>query len=183
MRTVSRCVESETLKRVNKASCREHALLKQGVNERGSASSAVFSLILLLCGPGVVRAQEAVRMSLASAQAAEARRQASSTLGYYNIKMGPTGWRFGAGLGLPFYDNLKLSGTNSDSDFIFTPQINAQMLWPVTDKNRIDLSIGAGYSAYVQRSDLDRFYVTPGSELSFDLYIGDFWVNLHERLS
>ena len=122
-------------------------------------------------------------MSLASAQAAEARRQASSTLGYYNVKMGPTGWRFGAGLGLQFDDNVNLSGTNSDSDFIVSPQINAQMLWPVTDKNRIDLSVGLGYSAYAQHSDLDRFYITPGSELSFDLYIGDFWVNLHERLS
>ena len=45
------------------------------------------------------RAQESVRMSLAGAQAAEARRKAAATVDYYNLKLGPTAWRFGTGLG------------------------------------------------------------------------------------
>ncbi len=57
------------------------------------------------------------------------------------------------------------------------------MLWPVSDKNSIHLSVGAGYSAYLQHSELDRVFITPGSGLSFDLYAGDFWINLHDRIS
>jgi hypothetical protein len=56
-------------------------------------------------------------------------------------------------------------------------------LWPITDKNALNLSLGGGYSFYAQHSELDRFYITPGSELSFDLYAGDFWINLHDRFS
>src|SRR5436305_257434 len=39
---------------------------------------------LLVCA----RAQETIRMSLAGAEAAEARRKANSTIGYYNLKLG-----------------------------------------------------------------------------------------------
>ncbi len=73
--------------------------------------------------------------------------------------------------------------TNSQGDFIFRPQINTGMLWPVSDQNSINLALGGGYSAYVNDSQLDRAFITPGSQLSFDLYVGDFWINLHDRFS
>ena len=122
-------------------------------------------------------------MSLTSAQAAEARRRAAAAVGYYNLKIGPTAWRFGASLGLEYNDNVVLREDNQEGDFIFRPQINTQMLWPITDKNALNLSLGAGYSAYIEHPDLSRIYITPGSELSFDLYVGDFWINLHDRIS
>jgi len=122
-------------------------------------------------------------MSLANADAAEARRRAAATIGYYNLKIGPTAWRFGAGLGLEYNDNVLLTHHNQLDDFIFHPQLNAQMLWSVTDKNAINLTLGAGYSAYVLHPELDRIYLAPGSELSIDLYAGDFWINLHDRFS
>src|SRR4029077_17433808 len=40
-----------------------------------------------------------------------------------------------------------------------------------------------GYSAYIIHPELSRFYITPGSELSFDIYSGDFWINFHDRFS
>jgi hypothetical protein len=57
------------------------------------------------------------------------------------------------------------------------------MVWPVSDQNTINLALGAGYSAYVNNPVLDRAFITPGSGLSFDLYTGDFWINLHDRFS
>ena len=54
----------------------------------------------------VARGQEAVRMSIASAEAAEARSKAASTIGYYNLKLGPTAWNFGAGLGVQYNSNV-----------------------------------------------------------------------------
>jgi hypothetical protein len=131
----------------------------------------------------VLRGQEAIRMSIASAQAAEARQRAATTIGYYNLKLGPTAWNFGAGLGTEYNSNVNLTESNPEGDFIFTPQINTRMLWPVSEVNSINLKLGAGYSAYVKTSQNDRAFITPDSELSFDLYAGDFWINLHDRFS
>src|SRR5205823_14204025 len=41
----------------------------------------------------------------------------------------------------------------------------------------------SGYSVYVQHPKLDQVFLTPGSELSFDIYAGNFWINLHDRVS
>ena len=141
----------------------------------------IAGLMLLLVAP--VSAQEAVRMSLASAEAEEARRKAATTLGYYNLQAGPTAWNFGVGLDLTYNDNVLLQESGQAGDFIFSPQANAHMLWPLTEKNSLSLSFGGGYSLYAQHSQLDRGFVNPGSELSFDLYVGDYWLNLHDRLS
>jgi hypothetical protein len=141
------------------------------------------SALLLLGFATAASAQEAVRMSMASAQAAEARRRAATTLGHYSLELGPTAWNFGAGLGLDYNDNVNYTDSNPESDFIVRPQINTRMLWPISDRNSIDLSVGAGYLAYLQQPGLSRFFVTPDSELSFDLYAGDVWINLHDRIS
>ena len=127
-------------------------------------------------------AQDAVRMSLASAEAAAARRRAASTIGYYNVKLGQTAWRFGSTLGFEFNDNVYYTEDNS-GDFIIRPGLTSEMLWPLTDANSLNLSLGAGYSYYTQNSELSRWFVTPGSELSFDIYTGDIWINLHDRFS
>jgi hypothetical protein len=149
----------------------------------GRAGWAGAVLALLAGCLTAARGQDAVRMSIASAQAAEAQHRAATAVGYYNLQLGPTYWNFGTGLGAQFNSNINNTETNLESDFIFSPQINTRMLWPVSDKNSLNLTLGAGYSAYVQNSRLDRAFITPGSGLSFDLYAGDFWINLHDRFS
>jgi len=129
------------------------------------------------------RGQETVRMSEAGAAAAEARQKAATTAGYYNLQLGPTTWTFTGGLGVEYNSNVYSSESDPQGDLIFRPQINTRMLWPVSDVNSINLTLGGGYSAYLDHSSLDRFFINPGSELSFDLYIGDFWINLHDRFS
>jgi hypothetical protein len=151
-------------------------------SERSAFVAAAAALIL----PGIVmpaRGQEAVRMSMASAEAAEARRRAASTIGYYNLKLGPTAWNFGTGLGLEYNSNVYYTEVNPSGDLIFRPQVNTRMLWPVSDQNSINLTLGGGYSAYISNPKLDRAFITPDSELSFDLYVGEFWINLHDRFS
>ncbi len=139
------------------------------------------SLVLGLAGSS--RAQESVRMSLAGAEAAEARRKAATTIGYYNLRLGPTAWNFNAGLGLELNDNIQLESVAPKSDLIFRPDIATRMLMPLTDRNSLNLALGAGYSAYVRYPQYDRFFLTPGSEISFDMYAGDFWFNFHDRAS
>lgn len=131
---------------------------------------------------GQAHAQEALRMSLAGDQAAESQRQANNTIGYYNLLWGPVAWSFSSGLGLDYDDNVNLS-QNPDGDFIFRPNLNTQMHWPVTQRNSMDASLGVGYSIYANHSQLDQIYVNPGSGLSFNLYVGDCAINLHDRIS
>jgi len=129
------------------------------------------------------QAQEAVRTSLAGQEAAEARRAAISSAGYYNLHLGQTAWNFRGNLGIEANDNIKLEPNAPQSDFIFRPELSTRMLWRVTEQNAFNFALSAGYSAYVQHSELDRWFITPGSELSFDVYVGDFLINFHDRLS
>ena len=127
--------------------------------------------------------QEALKMSLASAEAAEARRKNSTTVGYYNLQLGQTYWRFSGALGADYNSNVNLNQTGAKGDYILRPEIDVSLLVPVSDKNSLNVSVGAGYSAYVMHSELRRYYVTPNTEVSFDVYAGDFWINLHDRIS
>ena len=140
-------------------------------------------LVLLFFLGEVALGQESLRMSLASAESAAARRRAASTVGYYNLQLGPTAWSFAGALGIQANDNIQLVESNPKSDVIISPEINARMVWPVSQVNSLNLALGVGYSAYVINHAFSRFYVTPGSELSFDLYAGDFWINFHDRFS
>jgi len=151
--------------------------------QQGQAPSIASAALLAVGLVTVASGQEAVRMSMASAEAAEARRRAATTTDYYNLKLGPTAWRFRTALGLEYNDNAGNAQDNPEADFIFRPQVNTQLLWPVSEKNSINLNLGAGYSAYVQHPELSRYFITPNSELSFDIYAGDFWINLHDRVS
>lgn len=129
-----------------------------------------------------VRGQEALRISTAGDLAAAARRQAESSIGYYNVLWGPVAWQFSSGLGMDYNDNVRLQAQNAQGDFIFRPNVNAQMHWPVTQINDLNLSVAAGYSDYLRYQNLNHLYVNP-SELSFDIYAGDFVINLHDRIS
>jgi hypothetical protein len=148
------------------------------------ASNALLTLCCL--GSAVafrLEGQDALRMSIAGADAARVRRQAATTLGYYNISLGPTTWRFTTALGLEYNTNVRYTGNDQSPDFIFRPELTSELLWPVTDRNALNLNVGIGYSAYVENTDLSRLYIRPGSEVSFDVYTGDFNINFHDRFS
>jgi hypothetical protein len=128
-------------------------------------------------------AQEALRQSLAGDISAETYQRAQSTLGYYNLLLGPTAWRFSSAMEVDYNSNVRLQSQDAESDVIFRPNATAQMHWPITLKNSLDLSLGIGYSAYAVHSDLDQFFITPGSGFLFNIYIGDCVINLHDRIS
>jgi hypothetical protein len=123
-------------------------------------------------------------MSLASSEAAEARRRAETTVGHHNLRLGPTAWSFAAGLGSRFSDNVWSAPPEiAEADVALEPQVNARMLWPISDRNSISLALGGGYSFYLQNPEFSRYFINPGSEISLDVYVGPFWVNLHDRVS
>jgi predicted porin len=147
----------------------------------------LWRLTMLICLWGSLtkdaRGQEALRLSLAGEAAAKSRSQAAATIGNYNLLVGSTAWRFSAGLRAEYNDNVRLQSEAPEGDFIFRPNINVQMHRPVTDKNSLDISLAAGYSEYLQHTELNQFFINPGSGISFDIFIGDFAINLHDQIS
>ncbi len=127
--------------------------------------------------------QEAVRMSQAGDQAAEARSEAARRLGNENLRLGLTRWSFSAGTGVEVNDNLRLTATDTQQDVILRPEVRARMRWPVSEMNSLNLALGAGYLFYLQHADYSRPFITPGTDVAFDLYVGDFRIDLHDRVS
>jgi len=56
---------------------------------------------------------------------------------------GPVAWRFSSGLAVDYNDNVRYQAQNAQGDFIFRPNVNAQMHWPVTQVNDLNLSVTA----------------------------------------
>jgi Putative beta-barrel porin 2 len=139
---------------------------------------------LLFAGIFSLSAQDAIRPSLAGEQAAEARRQDIEHIPY-NLMTGPIRYRVSATLGVEFNDNINLSENNAESDVIIHPQVNIDAIWPVTQINTLRLDIGLGYAFYLDHSDQNTngILLAPGSQIAFDVFIGDFRINFHDRFS
>jgi hypothetical protein len=144
-------------------------------------SSLLFGLSAI-CTTNVA-AQEALRLSLAGEQAAENRKKTASVLSSSDLQLWGMVWRFGAGLALEASDNVRLVSKVPEGDLVLRPQAIAEMSLPLTDKNTVALTLAGGYSDYLQHSQFNRWYLQPGSQISFDVYVGDFWLDLHDRIS
>src|SRR4029077_20887220 len=114
--------------------------LSRSKSHRLKHIAAIF-LLSLLCAPVVLRAQDAVRPSLAGEAASEARRQDIDRIPY-NLLLGPVRFRFSATMGVEYNDNINLAEVNEQSDFILRPQVNLDAIWPITQLNTLRLDIG-----------------------------------------
>ncbi len=141
-------------------------------------------LLPLLFGLAGVRVQDAVRPSLAGEAAAEARRQTIDRIPY-NWLFGPVRLRLSATAGFEYNDNINIAEQNTEQDFIFRPQVNVNAIWPVTQLNTLRLDLGLGYAFYADHSEnnTNGILLTPGSQLSFDIFVSDFRINFHDRFS
>jgi hypothetical protein len=140
-------------------------------------------LSLLFVVPNL-RAQDAVRPSLAGQEAAEARHQSIENIPY-NLLAGPVRFRFSITTGVEYNDNINLAQVNKESDVIIRPQFNINAIWPVTQLNTLRLDLGIGYGFYLEHSEFNNnaILISPGSQLSFDIFVQDFRINLHDRFS
>jgi hypothetical protein len=178
------------------------------MSRQASLNSRAFSagkiglglIALLLCAAPIVRAQDAIRPSLAGEATSEARRQTIDNIPY-NLQLGPMKVRFSATIGIEYNDNVNLAEdatallpavggpilvtTQQQSDFIIRPQVNVNLLWPITQLNTFRLDLGIGYAFYMDHSNYDTndILLSPGSQLAFDIFVGDFRINIHDRFS
>jgi hypothetical protein len=161
---------------------------------------ALAVLVPLLCAAGILRAQDAIRPSLAGEAAAEARRQSIDKIPY-NLQVGPIKFRFSATMGIEYNDNINLAEdgsavflsptgpiritTEAQSDVILRPQVNVNALWPITQLNTLKLDLGVGYAFYLDHSNYNTngVLINPGSQIAFDIFVSDFRINIHDRFS
>jgi len=164
-------------------------------------SIALLFVISILVSGGGLFAQDAIRPSLAGQAASDARQQDVSRIPY-NLILGPVRFRVGATVGVEYNDNINYSddGTavipnptgpgsitisaHSQDDVIVTPNLTLDMIWPVTQLNTLRLDLGIGYSFYLNHSgdNTDYILVAPKSQIAFDIFVGDFRINIHDRM-
>ena len=99
--------------------------------------------------------------------------------------VGPVRFRVSATAGLEYNDNVNLAEVGKQDDFIFRPQVNVDMIWPITQLNTLRLDLGVGYAVYFNHPEYDTngVLLSPNSQLAFDIFVGDFRINLHDRFS
>jgi hypothetical protein len=128
-------------------------------------------------------AQEALKFSLAGETAAHVRNQNSLALHHPGIQAGPFSIGMSAGFNVQANDNIFLGASQTEGDLILRPYVGSRISWLASERNALRFALDAGYSWYLEHVSLDRFFIQPGSELSFDLYVGDVWINFHDRFS
>jgi len=144
-------------------------------------------LLLLILGCGGIFAWETghaqSRESLAGESAAEALKK-SIEAESYNQLYGPVRVRTSASLGINYTDNVFYSNQPKE-DMMIRPEVTLAALWPITELNTLNLSLGLSYEWYLNNRVLnaDAPLVNPGSELAFNIFVGDFRIQLHERFS
>jgi hypothetical protein len=148
----------------------------------GSRSSKPFLCAGVIFTVWSATAQDALRLSLAGDRAAMSIKN-SVRSGRYNIRLDPLEFGVGVSLGVGYNDNISLVPKNPEGDFIISPQLNIQGYWPITEKNELFFSVGAGYSKYLDHPENDRFNLSPGSSFSYYVYVGDFRFQFHDEFS
>jgi hypothetical protein len=127
--------------------------------------------------------QEAVKLSVTGETAAHARIQRALESQQSGAQAGPFSIRMSTGFNIEANDNILLEPRQTEGDLILRPYLGGQVSWQPTERNVLRLAVDAGYSWYLRCSQLDRFFIQPGSELAFDLYVGEVWLNFHDRFS
>jgi len=109
--------------------------------------------------------------------------RAQNTNQQYNLRVGPVLLRAEADLTTQFNDNIGFSKDGRVADIVVTPMGILHGRWGISDLNTLTFNIGVGYQAYLFNSQYDDVVISPDSELSFNLFVGDCTINFHDSFS
>jgi hypothetical protein len=141
---------------------------------------ALLAAVLLL--PAAARSQEALQ-NMRALDTARAQRREQMASENYTFKRGDFRLLATPSLGLDWNDNIRSSDLNQEADFILRPMLQLGATYPLTQVNLLTLTLGVGYDHYFSNDELSGLRVQSGSALSFDIFVKDFTINLHDRLS
>jgi len=148
----------------------------------GRAACGLWLAAAVLLNEKIADAQQALRTSMAGDAAAEATRLRPESQPY-TVKSGDFRLLVTPSMEADWNDNVFLTKTNAQDDFILRPGLGLNASYPVTQWNLLQLNVMVGYQEYLKHDDLSTLFVQSGSALSFDIYVKDFRINLHDRFS
>ncbi|MHC1765418.1 MAG: outer membrane beta-barrel protein [Verrucomicrobiia bacterium] len=153
---------------------------------RRSLTSITRLLPVILLGAIVAglpaSAQDALRHSMAG-ELALASRKAQVANQPYTVKFGDFRLLATPSLGAEYNDNIQISDDESPDDFILRPFLQLAGSYPITQRNLLRLRVGVGYDYYTQHDEYSILRLESGSEISFDMFIKDLLINVHNRMS
>jgi len=142
-------------------------------------------LVLLAAFPAT--AQEAINNIQAGESAADQRSalMKSPEQNNYTFKDGDFRLLLEPSMSLEWNDNVNLSKTNTQDDFILKPALGIRASYPFTEKNLLFVDITVGYDRYLKHPGLSSFDLNSasGTGLSFDVGVEDFTFNFHDWIS
>lgn len=135
----------------------------------------------LLLARAKAPAQEALMNSVATSASPDQRLQQPAT--DYTYKQGDFRLWVTPALDLQWIDNIQISQSGRQSDFVVRPTLGLVATYPITQENLLNFNVNVGYTKYINHSSLDGFYLQSGSGLGFDVFIKQVDLNLHDRFS
>jgi hypothetical protein len=133
--------------------------------------------------PPMVFAQQALRNAVLVDQSVEARQTAATrpVQATDGFKAGPVSLIAGVSYGLELTDNVTLVETSPESDASHRVGLDVRGLWPITESTQLAMGVGLGYIKYHKNDQLDRFDLSPDTELALDIAAKDFVFTFFER--
>lgn len=103
----------------------------------------------------------------------------------YNMRLGPVFVDVIGTFGFEYDDNINTSENNEIDDFILQPGISLGVKWQLNETSELDVNLGMEYWYYLSESDLNdfdnQFGITPNSEISFRVSVGDLVFRIYDR--
>lgn len=94
----------------------------------------------------------------------------------YDLKVGDTYFRAGAGTTFSFNDNISLRSEDEESDFIISPNARLGYYMPFTKENGMQLSLDFGAQFYLNHDEYNNFTLFPNGDNAFEIYAqADNW--------
>lgn len=135
---------------------------------------------MAICSAKLAVAQQTPGESLGNSTALEQQGRQLEDLPY-TVKFGDFKLLAAPLLGFQWNDNINISRDHALDDYIFSPALQLDASYPFTHRNLLQFNVEVGYDKYLQHDQYSGVRLNSGSQVSLDLYIKDFWINLHDR--
>ncbi|MBI1840465.1 MAG: outer membrane beta-barrel protein [Verrucomicrobia bacterium] len=152
---------------------------------RSSSRAAAWAGLLTAAAWGVPEAawgQDALQGTLQGDRAYRQRITPPANLGDYR-HIGAFTYFTSLSYGVEWRDNVLNTESNHHADFIHRPHFDLNGILHVSDRSRLQLGFGVGYSHYMNTPGQDRFNIAPNSELAWDITARDIVVTLYDRFT
>lgn len=141
---------------------------------------AVSTMLMAICSTKLAVAQQTPGESLGNSAALEQQAQDLEKLPY-TVKCGDFRLLAAPSLGLQWNDNINLSRDHALDDYIVTPSLQLDGSYPFSHRNLIRFNVQVGYDQYIQHNQYSGVRLLSGSQISLDLYVKDFLINVHDQ--